>query len=132
VKRALTSLDRFSREGMRKTVSYLQRLTNAEVDFHSYSEEWLSSDNEMVRDILLAVMSSLAKQEAIKISERTKAGLERAKENGKILGRPKVKPATLAAIADDKASNPHASINGLGKKHGVSRHLVRLALSGKG
>jgi putative DNA-invertase from lambdoid prophage Rac len=35
-------------------------------------------------------MSSLAKIEREKISERTKAGLRRAKREGKVLGRPRV------------------------------------------
>jgi DNA invertase Pin-like site-specific DNA recombinase len=47
----------------------------------------LSTDNEMVRDIVLAVMASLAKMERQKIGERTKAGLERARAKGKRLGR---------------------------------------------
>jgi DNA invertase Pin-like site-specific DNA recombinase len=39
-------------------------------------------------DILLAVMSALAKQEAIRLSDRTKAGMARAKAAGKHVGRP--------------------------------------------
>ena len=39
--------------------------------FHSYTEPMLSTDNEMVRGIVLAVMASLAKIERQKISERT-------------------------------------------------------------
>jgi DNA invertase Pin-like site-specific DNA recombinase len=49
----------------------------------------LSTDNELVRNVLLAVLASLAKLEREKISQRTKAGLERARANGKILGRPR-------------------------------------------
>jgi hypothetical protein len=49
----------------------------------------LSTENELVRNILLATLSSLAKLEREKISQRTKAGLERARAEGKILGRPK-------------------------------------------
>jgi putative DNA-invertase from lambdoid prophage Rac len=49
----------------------------------------LSTENELVRNILLATLSSLAKLEREKISQRTKAGLERARAKGKILGRPK-------------------------------------------
>jgi DNA invertase Pin-like site-specific DNA recombinase len=41
----------------------------------------------MVRDIVLAVMASLAKMERQKISERTRTGLERARSRGKRLGR---------------------------------------------
>jgi DNA invertase Pin-like site-specific DNA recombinase len=49
----------------------------------------LSTENELVRNILLATLSSLAKLEREKISQRTKAGLERARAKGKVLGRPR-------------------------------------------
>ena len=81
------ALDRLSREGMAPTIGHLQRLASYGVAFHSYTEPMLSTDNEMVRDIVLAVMASLAKVERQRISERTKAGLERARANGKRLGR---------------------------------------------
>jgi DNA invertase Pin-like site-specific DNA recombinase len=81
------ALDRLSREGMVPTIGHLQRLASYDIRFHSYTEPMLSTDNELVRDIVLAVMASLAKAERQKISERTKAGLQRAKANGKRLGR---------------------------------------------
>ena len=81
------ALDRLSREGMVPTIGYLERLASYGVMFHSYTEPMLSTDNELVRDIVLAVMASLAKVERQKISDRTKAGLERVKVNGKRLGR---------------------------------------------
>src|SRR6516162_6682248 len=83
------SLDRLSREGMAATVVHLQRLASHGVAFRSFTEENLSTENELVRNILLATLSSLAKLEREKISQRTKAGLERALANGKVLGRPK-------------------------------------------
>src|SRR5215469_6783386 len=83
------SLDRFSREGMAATVVHLQRLVSHGVAFRSFTEEHLSTENELVRNILLATLSSLAKLEREKISQRTKAGLERARAKGKVLGRPK-------------------------------------------
>jgi DNA invertase Pin-like site-specific DNA recombinase len=82
------SLDRFSREGIRKTIAYLQQLESLGVQFRSYTEPYLNTDNELVRHILLAVMSYFAEYEAKKISRRTKAGLERAREEGKQIGRP--------------------------------------------
>jgi DNA invertase Pin-like site-specific DNA recombinase len=81
------ALDRLSREGMVPTILHLQRLAAAGVAFHSYTEPPLSTDNEMVRDIVLAIMASLGKMERQKISERTRAGLERARSKGKPLGR---------------------------------------------
>ena len=83
------SLDRFSREGMAATVAHLRRLASHGVAFRSFTEEHLSTENELVRNILLATLSSLAKLEREKISQRTKAGLERARAKGKVLGRPR-------------------------------------------
>jgi DNA invertase Pin-like site-specific DNA recombinase len=82
------SLDRFSREGIRKTIAYLQQLDSLSVGFRSYTEPYLNTDDELVSHILLAVMSYFAEYEAKKISRRTKAGLERAREEGKQIGRP--------------------------------------------
>jgi DNA invertase Pin-like site-specific DNA recombinase len=84
------ALDRFSREGMAQTIIHLQRLSSYGVAFHSYTEPHLATDNELVRNILLALLSSLAKVEAQKISDRTKAGLARAAAKGVRIGRPKL------------------------------------------
>ena len=40
-------LDRFSREGIRKTVAYLQQLEALGVRFRSYTEPYLSTENEL-------------------------------------------------------------------------------------
>ena len=92
------ALDRFSRNGMVATVVDLQRLASYGVSFHSYTEEHLSTDNELVRNILLATLASLAKLEREKASQRTKAGLERARAMGKRLGRPPLAPNTRMAL----------------------------------
>jgi DNA invertase Pin-like site-specific DNA recombinase len=81
------ALDRLTREGLAQTVHYLRKLDTFGVGFHSYSEPMLSTRDEMVRDILIGVFSALAKVEAVKLSERTKAGLARVKKEGKVLGR---------------------------------------------
>src|SRR5882757_299656 len=52
------SLDRFSREGMAATVGHLQRLSSHGVSFRSFTEEHLSTGNELVRNILLATLAS--------------------------------------------------------------------------
>ena len=96
------ALDRFSREGMIPTIGYLQRLAAAGVGFHSYTEPMLSTDNELIRDIVLAVMSSLAKQERLRHVERIHAGLDRARikgtKSGKAIGRPWLDKRKEAAI----------------------------------
>jgi DNA invertase Pin-like site-specific DNA recombinase len=104
------SLDRFSREGMTATVAHLQRLAAHGVAFRSFTEEHLSTENELVRDILLAVLASLAKLEREKISQRTKAGLQRARAKGKVLGRPRFSDGDRdkLRIALDKGGSWHA------------------------
>jgi DNA invertase Pin-like site-specific DNA recombinase len=95
---AFWSLDRFSREGMIPTIYHLQRLAACGVSFHSFMEPYLSTDNELSRNVLLAVLASLAKQERQRISERTKAGLAKALMRGSKLGRPKVAAEREAAV----------------------------------
>ena len=75
---------------MAQTVAHLQRLTSYGVSFHSYSAPHLATDNELVRDVLLALLPSLAKVEAQKIAERTKAGMARASAKGIRIGRPRL------------------------------------------
>lgn len=82
------SLDRFSREGIRKTIAYLQQLSNLGCRFKSYTEPLLDTENELVAHIVVGVLSYLAQQEAVRISERTKAGLQRVRARGQKLGRP--------------------------------------------
>jgi DNA invertase Pin-like site-specific DNA recombinase len=82
------ALDRFSREGIRKTISYLQRLDHLGVRFTSHTEPYLNTDNELIAHIVLGVTSYYAELEAQRISERTKAGLARARASGKAIGRP--------------------------------------------
>lgn len=82
------ALDRFSREGIRKTLAYLEQLEGYGVAFKSYSEEYLDTSNELLRHIVLGTLAYFAELEAKRISERTKAGLARVRAQGKRLGRP--------------------------------------------
>ena len=83
------ALDRFSREGTLSTLKYLERLTASGCNWRSYQESYLGSCGPF-RDVVVSLMATIAKQERIRISERTIAGLNRAKRNGKKLGRPHV------------------------------------------
>lgn len=82
------ALDRFSREGIRKTIGYLQQLDHLGVRFKSHTEPYLNTDNELIAHIVLGVTSYYAQLEAQRISDRTKAGLARARAQGKVIGRP--------------------------------------------
>jgi DNA invertase Pin-like site-specific DNA recombinase len=83
------SLDRFSREGVLETLQHLQRLTSYGVGWKSFTEQYLDSCG-VFRDAVLSILATIAKQERIRLSERTMAGLERARKQGRIGGRPRV------------------------------------------
>jgi DNA invertase Pin-like site-specific DNA recombinase len=116
------ALDRFSREGMAETIGHLQRLTSYGVSLHSYTEPHLATDNELVRNILLALLSSLAKVEAQKISERTKAGMARAKAKGIKIGRPKLGIELRQKIVQRSAKGETSY--SIAKALGVDRHTA--------
>jgi len=81
------SVDCFSRKRLGATVVDIQRLLQHGVDFHSFTEEHFCTDNERACGVLLPVIHSLARAERQWLSERIKAGLERARAKGKRLGR---------------------------------------------
>jgi DNA invertase Pin-like site-specific DNA recombinase len=116
------ALDRFTREGMVPTIMHLQRLAYCGVGFHSYTEPHLATDNELVRDILLALLASLAKQEAKRMSERVRAGMARAKAQGKHLGRPALSLKLKTQIAERIAGGETAYA--VAKDLGIDRHTA--------
>src|SRR5258708_7185109 len=84
------SLDRLSREGVLQTLNYLNRLASHGVGYRSFTEQYFDSCG-IFKDAVMAIMATVAKQERIAISERTKAGLEAAKRKGVPLGRRRVR-----------------------------------------
>ena len=113
------SLDRFSREGSRKTLEYLTRLDDCRVKWHSYTEEYISSLG-IFADAIISIMAALAKQERIRISERTKAGLERVKRSGKTLGRPQQSDAAKVRMLREQG----LSLAAIAKECGISKTRV--------
>jgi DNA invertase Pin-like site-specific DNA recombinase len=83
------SLDRFSREGVRETLNHLELLSSYGVGYRSFTEQYLDSCG-MFKDAVLAILAVIAKQERVRLSERTIAGLQRARRAGRIGGRPRV------------------------------------------
>jgi DNA invertase Pin-like site-specific DNA recombinase len=84
------ALDRFSREGVYKTLQYIERLKAAGVEFRSVTEEHINTAGA-AGEMFLSIAASMAKLERELIRARIYAGLDRAKARGKKLGRPKVK-----------------------------------------
>lgn len=125
------ALDRFSREGSRKTIAYLTILDDCGVDWHSYTEQYLSSLG-IFKDCIISLLSTLAKQERIRISERTKAGLDRTKRvNGTRLGRPRIAPQRLQEALELR--NEGLSYAQIAEKLGISRirafQMVKAAIA---
>ena len=83
-------LSRFSRSGALFTLQKLQELKGLGIEWISYQEPYIRSIGQF-SDVIISLLSTVAKIEREKISMRTKAGLERLKSQGKKLGRPKGK-----------------------------------------
>ena len=115
------ALDRFTREGTRKTIHYLQQLDDYGVMYKSYSEQYIDSSG-IFRDVIIALLSTLAQQERLRISERVKAGLEKSRTQGRIGGRPSLELITVRRIKDLK--NAGNSIVYIAKELKISRGSV--------
>ena len=81
------ALARLSREGALATLEIWHRLANLGVTVVSIQEPWVELSSDF-KDVLLAITGWVARMESERRSERTKAGLARARANGKQLGRP--------------------------------------------
>ncbi len=75
-------LSRFSRAGTLFTLQKLKELENLGIDWESYQEPYFKSVGQF-KDVVLSIVSTIAKIEREKISERTKAGLVGKKNVGK-------------------------------------------------
>jgi DNA invertase Pin-like site-specific DNA recombinase len=72
-----------------ETLQHLQRLTSYGIAWRSFTEQYLDSSG-IFRDAVIGILAVIAKQERIRRSERTIAGLQKARRQGRILGRPRV------------------------------------------
>jgi len=88
------ALDRFSREGVLETLNYLQRLTSYGINWRSHTEQYLDSTG-IFREAVIAILAAVAKQERIRTGERTRAGLDRAREKGTRSGNPIGRPRVV-------------------------------------
>lgn len=85
------SLDRFSREPLLNTLSYLEQLKHHNIHLKSYTEN-IDTSQGGTQELILVILMWLAQEERNKISRRTKAGIQRRKNLGVWKGgRPKKK-----------------------------------------
>jgi len=121
------ALDRLSREGIVRTIGYLEQLKGWRVGWRSYTQPFLDTGNSMVNDIVLSVLAAVAKQERITISERTLAGLERARKAGKVLGR---HPVRVDVAQARRMQREGLGLRPIAAKLGIAVNTLRGALVG--
>jgi DNA invertase Pin-like site-specific DNA recombinase len=120
------SLDRFSREGVTETLNHLQKLAVAGVQFKSFTEQFLDSTG-VFKDAIIGFLAAIAKQERVRLSERTKAGLARVQAKGQKLGRP-----TAASHTDSiqQLRGEGKSDRAIGRALGISPSTVAKYVAG--
>jgi putative DNA-invertase from lambdoid prophage Rac len=81
------ALDRISREGPEAMLAVIRQFRERGVRVLSLQESWTDGPPEM-QELLNMFFGWMAKQESVRRSERTKAGLARRRAQGVVLGRP--------------------------------------------
>lgn len=81
------SLDRLSRGGPAKVLTLVNTLNAYDVGIVSYQQPWIEASGPL-KELLYSLTAWVARFESELRSERTKAGLARARASGKVLGRP--------------------------------------------
>ncbi|MGB8986743.1 MAG: recombinase family protein, partial [Candidatus Sulfotelmatobacter sp.] len=114
------SLDRLSREGALETLQHLQRLTSYGVAYRSFTEPYLDSLGPF-RDGVISILACLARQERVRLSLRTIAGLEKAKALGRVGGRPRVECDRSKVL---KLHTAGRSLAAIAKELGVSKTSI--------
>jgi DNA invertase Pin-like site-specific DNA recombinase len=115
------ALDRLTREGTLATLQYLERLTSYQVGYKSFTEPYLDSCGTF-KDVVISLLATMAKQERLRMGERVLAGLQRARNQGKRLGRPPLRVLTPEEVAKlrKERKRTKASFRELARKYRVS------------
>jgi len=116
--------DRFARS-TKHLILALEEFKNLGIDFVSYQENIDTSSP--LGSAIFTIISAVAQLEKDIIAERVKAGLRRAKENGKQLGRPKVLVDVEEAC---QLRSEGMSLRAISKQLRVSRETLTVALNG--
>jgi DNA invertase Pin-like site-specific DNA recombinase len=117
------SLDRLSREGTVETLNHLQRLSGYGVCFRSFTEQYLDSTG-IFKEAVIGILAAVAKQERVRLSERTIAGLERAKAQGRVGGRPKTEDDLATVRALTRLRKEGMSIRAIAARLGLATGTV--------
>jgi DNA invertase Pin-like site-specific DNA recombinase len=102
------ALDRFTREGALQTLQYLNQLSSYSVGYRSSTEPYLDSCG-MFKDAVIAILGTIAKQERVRLSERVRAGLHRARSHEPRAGKPLAGPGQCSGGMRSRNYGPSAS-----------------------
>lgn len=123
----ITSLDRLSRnkEDIKNELQWFQKkkvrlkildLPTSMIEVPD-GQQWIIN---MIQNILIEVLSSIAEQERLAIRKRQREGIEAAKAQGKHLGRPKInQPEEFIRIYEQWKRNEITAVKAM-KKMGLS------------
>ncbi len=94
------------------------------IEVVSAREPWLQMGGP-VRELLIGIFSWLGQEERRQLAVRSRAGVERARKAGKVIGRPKVQLDVDEALV---LKEQGLSIREVARKLGVSRSVVHRTL----
>jgi len=117
--------DRFARS-TKHLILALEEFKNLGIDFVSYQENIDTSSP--LGSAIFTIISAVAQLERDIIAERVKAGLRRAKENGKKLGRPQGTALDVESI--QKLRRKGLSLHQIAKELNTSKTTVSRLLGG--
>jgi DNA invertase Pin-like site-specific DNA recombinase len=118
------AMDRFSREGIEATLTYIRQLDTYKIGFRSFQEPFFDSAGPF-KEFMIAAFATFASLERAKISERTLAGLAKAKSQGRVGGRPKVEDDATTMNAYRKLKASGLSVRKIAAEMGVSPTTVQ-------
>jgi DNA invertase Pin-like site-specific DNA recombinase len=84
---AVFDLSRLTRGGPAEAFFYIARLSQSRVEFWSATEEHFRTCGK-TGEIFIAIAAHIAEQERTMMRHRIRAGQERARRNGTVIGRP--------------------------------------------
>lgn len=119
------ALDRLDRS-MHACVGRVLELDRLGVPVVSLREPWLDTAGP-VRSLLTAIFGWVAESERTRLIERTKAGLQRARAQGKRIGRPPTSAVLLGAAADLVAAG--MPVSQAARAKGLKRTTLRRFLA---
>lgn len=115
--------DRFARS-TKHLITALEEFANLKIDFISYQEN-IDTSSPLGKAIF-TIVSAIAELERNIIVERVRGGIRRAKQNGKVLGRPRL---DLNVEELQRLRDQGMSLRAIGHRVGASVGVVHKSLS---